>query len=47
MENPSFKRFSYEVKDIIWRMLAKSPTLRMTPQQALVHPFFIKNGFGK
>ena len=28
-------------------MLSKSPKTRITPEEALVHPFFINNGLGR
>ena len=47
MNNLCFKRFSIETKDLILKMLSKSPKTRITPEEALVHPFFINNGLGR
>ena len=47
MENSAFRRFSKETKDIISKMLIKKPERRITPDQALRHPYFSKNGFTK
>jgi serine/threonine protein kinase len=46
MDNPSFKNYSKEIKDIIVKMLIKNQEKRINPQDALIHPFFIKNGLG-
>ena len=35
-----FKRVSLEAKDLIRKMLEKSPLLRITPTDCLKHPFF-------
>lgn len=45
MANPSFDRFSPETKDLMRLMLLKDPAKRVTPEQALQHPYFVKNGF--
>jgi len=47
MNNACFKRFSVYTKDLILKMLTKNPEQRITPQEALVHPFFIQNGLVK
>ena len=47
MDNFSFRRYSKDTKDIIVKMLIKNPERRITPQQALKHKYFIKNGFTK
>lgn len=44
MDNYAFKRFSRETKDIILKMLIKKPEKRITPEEALKHPYFEKNG---
>ena len=45
MQNKSFDRFSPETKDLMNLMLKKDPAQRITPEQALQHPYFVKNGF--
>ena len=47
MDNHAFKKYSSEVKDIINQMLMKSPEQRITPEKALKHKFFIKNGLSE
>ena len=43
-ENDCFKRFMPEAKDLMMKMLIKNPYDRITPAQALEHPYFIKTG---
>lgn len=40
-----FDRFSPETRDLMSLMLIKDPKDRITPEEALVHPYFIRNGF--
>jgi serine/threonine protein kinase len=47
MDNFSFRRFSKETKDIIMKMLIKNPDRRITPEMALKHKYFVRNGFAK
>jgi serine/threonine protein kinase len=35
MDHFSFRRYSHETKDIILKMLTKSPELRIVPEEAL------------
>ena len=44
MENTAFRRHSRETKDLILKMLTKNPDRRITPEQALRHKYFVKNG---
>lgn len=44
MENSAFKRFLPDVKDLMIKMLTKDPETRITPQEALKHPYFVKTG---
>lgn len=45
MDHWAFRKYSKEIKDIILRMLVKNPCDRITPEEALKHPFFVKNGY--
>jgi serine/threonine protein kinase len=47
MQNACFKRFIPETMDIIQKMLIKNPDSRITPDEALNHPYFVKLGFTK
>ena len=44
MELSAFSRFVPEAKDLIMRMLNKDPVLRIKPEEALKHEYFIKTG---
>ena len=44
MQLPAFARFVPEAKDLIMRMLTKDPLKRIKPEEALVHPYFVKTG---
>lgn len=45
MDHWAFRKYSKEIKDIILKMLVKNPCDRITPEEALLHPFFVKNNF--
>lgn len=47
MTLPAFSRFVPEAKDLITKMLIKDPLLRIKPEEALLHPYFIKTGMIK
>ena len=47
MDNFSFRRYTKETKDIIIKMLLKNPDRRITPEQALKHRYFVRNGLTK
>lgn len=51
MDNCAFKRLTREIqddtKDLILKMLHKNPDRRISPEMALKHPYFVKNGFVK
>lgn len=42
MTLPAFSRFVPEAKDLISKMLIKDPLQRIKPEEALLHPYFIK-----
>jgi len=44
MDNPSFKRFIPETKELIMALLNKNPEERIKAEDALKHPYFIKLG---
>lgn len=44
MDLSAFSRFVPEAKDLIMRMLNKDPILRIKPEEALQHEYFIKTG---
>ena len=39
-----FGRFAPEAKDLIVQMLKKDPLERIKPEEALLHPYFVKTG---
>lgn len=43
MSHDNFEKFSKEAQDLAMRMLNKNPAYRITPAQALQHPFFKVN----
>lgn len=47
MSHPCFSRFIPETRDLIQKMLIKDPRQRITPQEALGHPYFKRLGFIK
>ena len=47
MALPAFQRFVPEAKDLISKMLLKDPIKRIKPEEALLHPYFIKTGLAK
>ena len=47
MTLPAFQRFVPEAKDLISKMLIKDPLQRIKPEEALVHPYFLKTGLAK
>lgn len=44
MQLPAFARFVPEAKDLIMKMLTKDPLKRIKPEEALLHPYFVKTG---
>ena len=44
MDLAAFSRFIPEAKDLIMKMLIKDPLLRIKPEEALKHGYFIKTG---
>lgn len=47
MNHVAFRRVSKETKEIILKMLIKDPDNRITPDEILIHPFFVrKYNFG-
>jgi len=47
MENLCFRNYSRETKDLILKLLTKNPEKRITPEQALQHRYFVRNGLAK
>ena len=47
MTLPAFQRFVPEAKDLITKMLIKDPLQRIKPEDAVMHPYFIKTGLAK
>jgi hypothetical protein len=45
MKNECFGRFIPETRELISKMLQKNPDARITPEDALKHPYFLKMGF--
>jgi len=44
MDHAVFQRFMPEAKDLIIQMLMKDPLDRIKPEDALLHPYFVKTG---
>jgi len=44
MDHVVFQRFVPEAKDLIIQMLKKDPMDRIKPEEALLHPYFVKTG---
>jgi len=42
MNHIPFRRVSRETKEIILKMLIKDPDARITPEQVINHPFFVR-----
>lgn len=42
MNHVAFRRVSKETKEIILKMLIKDPENRITPEEVLNHPFFVR-----